>query len=183
MRRDVVLREATFNRRVRSYWLLSGSLVLVVTLIGIPLLPFWLLMGHWATERYLQHMSCILTERSLKMSKGMFVRQEKTVPLDKITDVSLVEGPIMRYLDLQAVKIETAGSSAGAFLTIVGIENTREFRDAVLDRRDTVVERMSEASDAGTLPVPQTTSGDAALLTEIRDALLRIESRLPTNPD
>ena len=100
---DTVLATATFNRRVRTYWLLSGVMLLTLTVVGIPLIIPWLLIGHWATERYLQHMSCVLTERSVKVSKGILVRQEKTVPLDKITDVALVEGPIMRYLELQAV--------------------------------------------------------------------------------
>lgn len=187
MTRYRVLREATFNRKVRSYWLLSGTTVMALTIVGIPLIPIWLLIGTWATERYLQHMSCSLTERSLKLSKGIFVRQEKTVPLDKITDVALVEGPIMRYLDLQAVKVETAGSSTGAFLTIVGIENTREFRDAILDQRDLIADRDAEALEGRTAEPapgghtsgdPRTADAQLRLLAEIRDTLVRIESRI-----
>ena len=173
MSTEVVLAEATFNRRVRSYWLLSGTIVLIVTVFGIVLLPFWLILGRWVTERYLQHMSCILTDRSVKVSKGILVRQEKTVPLDKITDVALVEGPIMRYLDLQAIKIETAGSSAGAFLQIVGIQGTRDFRDAVLAQRDRVSDRKS-GSDSQESPTSQ-----HELLEQIRDTLHRIEAKLP----
>ena len=60
---ETVLAEATFNRRVRSYWLLYGSILCVVTVVGIILLPVWLLFGHFFTERYLQHMSCVLTDR------------------------------------------------------------------------------------------------------------------------
>lgn len=36
---ETVLAEATFNRKVRSYWLLTGSILCVVTVIGIPFLP------------------------------------------------------------------------------------------------------------------------------------------------
>lgn len=174
---ETVLAEATFNRKVRSYWLLSGSLILTATIVGIPLLPIWLLFGHYITERYLQHMSCVLTDRSLKVSRGILVRQEKTVPLDKITDLGLVEGPIMRHYDLQAISVETAGTSKpGALVQLVGIENTREFRDKVLRQRDAIV-------SASALPAPalagEAASGDAQVLVEIRDALLRIERRLP----
>ncbi len=183
---DVVLVEAEFNRKVRGYWLLSGTVLLVLTIVGVVLLPFWLLLGHFLTERYLQRMSCTLTERSLKVTRGILVRQEMTVPLDKITDVGLVEGPIMRYMDLQAVKIETAGqSTAGAAVQLVGIVNARQFRDTVLRQRDKVSDRggaVAALPAGGTSPSGESALGNSEtrlLLTEIRDALVRIEGRLP----
>jgi putative membrane protein len=180
-----VLREVRFNPKVKSYWLLNGSLVLLFSIVGIPLLPFWWIFGQWATSRYLERMTCTLTERSLKVSRGILVRKEMTVPLDKITDVGLVEGPVMRWMDLQAVRIETAGqSTSGAAVQLVGIENGRAFRDEVLTQRDL------ESDRGRTAPAPSPSGpggpdhdpgpgGSAAILTEIRDALLRIEARLP----
>ncbi len=178
MAKETVLATATFNRKVRSYWLLSGSFLCVVTIIGIPLLPLWLLFGYFFTERYLQHMSCVLTDRSLKVGRGIWVHEEKTVPLDKITDLALVEGPIMRHYDLQAISVETAGqSSAGALIKLIGINGTREFRDKVLKQRELVV--AAGSSSAAPEPAASTQTNDAELLVEIRDALLRIEQRLP----
>lgn len=189
MNPDRVLVEAEFNRKVRSYWLLTGSIVCVVTVVGIALLPIWLLVGHFLTERYLKGITCTLTERSLKVTRGLLVRNEMTVPLDKITDVGLVEGPIMRLMDLQAVKIETAGqSTAGAAVQLVGIVNTRQFRDQVLAQRDAVSggrtpsqNRISDDASpvAGVAPTSETVATQA-LLAEIRDALVRIENRLPS---
>ena len=173
---EIVLAEAEFNRKVRTYWLLSGTMICVVSVVGILVLPIWLLVGNYLTERYLQHMSCVLTDRSLKVGRGILVRQEKTVPLDKITDLALVEGPIMRYLDLQAVKIETAGGSASALIQLVGIVDARAFRDTVLRQRDLVASSGPSApSEAG----PGMSAGDNARLIEICDVLLRIEDRLP----
>ncbi len=177
MSTETILAEATFNRKVRSYWLFNGSLLCVVTVIGIPFLPLWLLFGHYFTERYLQRMSCTLTDRSLKVTRGILVRQEKTVPLDKITDLGLIEGPIMRYMGLQAISVETAGQSGpGALIQLVGIDGAREFRDTVLRQRDAVV-----AGSPPALPEVATSgsTSDAQVLVEIRDALLRIEERLP----
>ena len=177
MAAEVVLSEASFNRSVRTYWLLSGSIICVASVVGILLLPFWLLLGHFFTERYLQHMSCVLTDRSLKVSRGLLVRQEKTVPLDKITDLALIEGPITRYLNLQALKIETAGQSGpGALVQLVGIVDARKFRDTVLTQRDLVTGGQANSPEAITAGPPQ---GDQALLAEIRDALIRIERKLP----
>jgi putative membrane protein len=181
---DVVLAEASFNRSVRSYWLLNGTLILTLSIVGILLLPIWWIVGYALTERYLRRMSCRLTERSLKLSKGVLVRQEKTVPLDKITDLALIEGPIMRLLDLQALKVETAGTStAGSFITMVGIVNARAFRDRVLEQRDSVslADRgSSKAIPSASAERADATGGSEATLGEIRDVLLRIESRLDT---
>lgn len=177
MANEIVLAEAAFNRKVRTYWLLSGSIVCIVTVVGIVVLPFWLLIGNYFTERYLQHMSCTLTNRSLKVSRGIFVRQEKTVPLDKITDLALIEGPVMRYLDLQAIKVETAGaSSPGAVIQLTGIVEAREFRDTVLRQRDAVA---NAAFPAHSDESPVRAEHDDALLREIRDTLVKIEKKLP----
>lgn len=184
------LREAEFNPKVRSYWLLSGTMILVATIVGIVLLPIWWIVGMWATQRYLDRITCTLTERSLKVSRGILVRQEMTVPLDKITDVGLVEGPVMRFLDLQAVRVETAGqSTAGAAIQLVGVRNARGFRDAVLDQRDRVSDLKqvgagsSDSAEGAALPQGAAVT---ALLTEVRDTLQRIEgqieAQLPDSP-
>ena len=67
---ETVLAQAAFNRKVRTYWLLSGALICTATVVGILLLPIWFLVGTHFTERYLKHMSCVLTERSLKVSRS-----------------------------------------------------------------------------------------------------------------
>jgi putative membrane protein len=179
-RDKTILWEAEFNPKVRTYWLLSGALVLLATVVGIPLLPFWFLFGYPLTDRYLKHMRCVLTTGTLEVSKGMFVRVEKTVPLDKITDIGLVHGPIMRYYDLRALSVETAGqSSAGALVKLIGVVDTEAFRQAVLDQRDKVAAALAGGEAAPAAP-PATGGGDQVeLLTEIRDAIHRIEGRLP----
>jgi len=181
MARAATLLEAEFNPKVRSYWLLSGTILCIATIFGIVLLPIWWAVGFWATQRYLDRMSCTLTERSLKVSRGILVRREMTVPLDKITDVGLVEGPIMRFLDLQAVRVETAGqSTGGAAIQLVGVRNARAFRDSVLDQRDRVSDLKQIGGSAAAASEGSTPDvGTAQLLGEIRDALVRIEQRLP----
>ena len=179
---DHIIRDAQFNPRVRSYWLLGGTLGLAATIVGIVLVPVWIIAGRWITGRYLDRMSCTLTERTLKVRKGLLVRVEKTVPLDKITDLGLVQGPIMRYFDVEAISIETAGQSGtGPLVRLAGIVDARGFRDAVLRQRDLIA---AEATDERTRTMPVMTgtptvgAGAEALLADIRDTLRRIESRL-----
>ncbi|MDE2996043.1 MAG: PH domain-containing protein [Bacteroidota bacterium] len=121
-RTPVVLEKAEFNPDVRKYWLIGGSLTLIVTLVGIPFLIFWWILGMWITKRYLDRMECTLTRRTLIVRKGFLVRVEKTIPLDKITDLGMIQGPLMRYFGIHALSIETAGSTAqGALVKLYGI--------------------------------------------------------------
>jgi len=184
MSQEQVLLQAEFNPRVKTYWLLGGCFVLTITLVGIPLIPVWLLAGYAITGHMLARMKCTLTTRSLKVEKGMFVRVEKTVPLDKITDLGVVQGPIMRHLEIESLSIETAGSTSptGATLSLTGIENGRAFRDAVLEQRDLISSPVGPASTAasGNQSIDPT-ANDAqthAVLVDIRDSLQRIEASL-----
>ena len=184
MAEERVLWDAEFNERVTTYWLLSGAIILTVTVVGIVLLPIWFIIGGAITRRILKTYRCTLTNRSLKVGRGWLVKIEKTIPLDRITDLGLVQGPIMRLFEIEALSVETAGqSSQGALVRLAGIKDGRKFRDAVLDQRDLVVgsgedRTLQTSSD----PPPVTDDKNTGLLENIRDTLLRIEERL-TNAD
>jgi putative membrane protein len=178
---EKVLWEAEFNPKVRTYWLLSGMIILAVTIAGIPLIPVWYLVGLALTERYLRRMRCTLSERTLQVEKGIFNRVEKTVPLEKITDLGLQQGPIMRYLGIESLSVETAGqSSQGALLKLMGVVEARRFRDAVLEQRDKMMAASTEDSQVRPQPSSAATGSSDELLADIRDTLHRIESRMTT---
>lgn len=178
MKDEQVIWDAEFNPSVKSYWLLTGCFVLLVTVFGVVLIPFWLLLGPIFASKYLKSHRCTLTDRSLKVSKGVLTRIEKTVPLDRITDVGLIQGPLMRAMGIEFLKVETAGqSSAGALVGLAGIKEGRAFRDAVLKQRERLSVATAEAAvDEDT--APQTKSRQIALLEEMSGALLRIEALL-----
>lgn len=177
-----ILRAAEFNPDVCKYWLMSGCITLLITFIGIPLIPLWLILGLPFTRRYLERISCELTDKTLVVKKGYFNRIEKTIPLEKITDLAVVQGPIMRSFDLRGLNVETAGSSgagaSGALVGLIGIVDAIEFRDAVLRQRD----RMTSDAPAVPSPAARPETGtdsmqhDHELLADIRDTLHRIEA-------
>lgn len=119
-------------------------------------------------------MECVLTDKALKVKKGIFIRIEKTIPLEKITDMGMVQGPIMRAFDLHTLTVETAGQSGvGALVSLIGIIDAPGFRETVLQQREAVTSTAGDGARVS--PV----SSDAnVVLSEIRDSLLRIESAL-----
>jgi len=175
MREENVLLRARFDTKLPKYWMLSTLTVLAVTFIGIPFIPVWLVIGWGIHKKQFEKLECELTERTLNIRRGFLFRVEKAIPLDKIQDVSMKEGPILRYLGLSALGIETAGQSVqgGSDAQLTGVVDSPEFRDAILNQRDKVVTAGEVApSQAPSAPA------DVELLGEIRDSLSRIEALL-----
>ena len=178
MAEERVLLEAKFNDAVTTYWLVGGMIGCIVSVVGVLFLPVWYFVGKWITRKYLASHRCTLTNRSLKVAKGILTKVEKTAPLDRITDLGIIQGPLMRFFEIEALTIETAGQSKeGALVRLTGIQDGRTFRDAVLKQRDIVVgsdeDRQSRtAAEASGLSSDPTA---IQLLTEIRDSLKRIE--------
>ena len=173
--RDAVLLEAEFDRRVIKYGRLAVSLLLVVTVAGIPLIPFWLIWSLSYLPRAYDRFSARLTPSSLEVTRGVYFRSDSTIPLDRITDVRLHDDPLMRMYGLQGLKVETAGQSGttSAEGNLVGVVDAAAFRDAVLRQREILQEGGSTASVAA----PSSQSSGNELLVEIRDLLQSIDSK------
>lgn len=186
--RHKVLREASFDPKLPTYLLLSGTIVLMVLIVTIPLAVVYFVVGRFFINKYVERMSCTLTERTLEIRKGLINRVESTIPLEKITDLQMIQGPIMRAMGLHGFKVETAGQSAGpgsSLVSLVGIVDAPGFREAVLDQRDAQAEgrgratKTSEVAAAG-----PSMGGDAvAVLSDIRASLHRIEKSLEHRKD
>ncbi len=174
-----VVAHAEFDPKLKAYEFWGFVLVMVATVIGIAAIPFWVLgFGQWRSRRYFESLSCVLTERTLEFGKGFFFRVEKTVPLDRIQDLTVKEGPLLRAFGLCTLRVETAGQSApqgSSEADLQGIVDPREFRAAVLEQRRRLLAEEAGAEAAAAPPdAPET----AATLGEIRDVLARIEELL-----
>ena len=180
--RAQLLHEPNFDPRLKIYVYISASMILLATVVGIVLIPFWLILGRVYVNRYFENLECKLTTRSLHFKKGVWFTTEKTVPLDKIQDLTFKEGPILRYLGLSRIMIETAGNSAQGIsdMSLIGIVSAREFREMVLDQRDDITDKNGRsAAGAGSSSVPQSNAPDEmiSLLREMSETLKRIESK------
>lgn len=173
-----ILEHGRFNPRLKTYLFINFALILVMTIFGVVLLiltPLW----WYLLDRYYRSLECNLTEKFLKVRVGVIVKREKNIPLEQITDMGIVEGPLMRMVGVKRVTVETAGqSAAGALVRLIGLEDIESFRDAVLKQRDQLRQNSmptyQNAATDGSDPVEQ--PGD--LQPEILATLQRIEKLL-----
>jgi len=176
---DKLIIRAEFNPRVKSYWLLVWAILLFVTVAGIPFLLFLLLLGGWLTQKHLSRMKCELTEKFLKVEKGVMIRVEKNIPLDQITDLGMVEGPVMRFFGLKEISVETAGQSgAGALVKLIGIINVEDFRDSVLRQRDLLIRQRNKIQTIEVKQEAKPEAGSQTVLDEILHTLKKIEAKI-----
>lgn len=179
--REMVVCAAEFDRKWKTYFFLKSLLVLIATILGILVAPFWALgFGQWYGRRYFEGLRCVLHERSLVVSRGIYFREERTIPLDKIQDLTLIDGPLLKRFGLSQLKVETASQNAsphgGSEADLVGIVDARAFRDRVLDQRD-LLAGFGAAARVGSESSSEHGRNENVLL-EIRDSLGRIEKLL-----
>ena len=177
-----VIAEAQFDGKIASWARLIISGYLSITVVGVLLVPFWWAMSFWYGAEYLRRVSARLTANAVEIRIGVFFRKESTIPLNRITDVRLHDGPLMRHYGLRGLKVETAGASgqySSSEGNLIGVIDAAAFRNAILEQRQRVIDAESGRGpvNATASPLAAATSSDAVLV-EIRDILARIEERL-----
>jgi putative membrane protein len=146
---ETVLQTATFNPKVKSYWTVVWVFVSAITVVGLPLVPIVAIIAWLMSGMVLKAMSAKLLERKLVVKRGVFFVVEKSIPLEKITDVALSQGPIMRFFGLYSLSFETAGqSAAGALVSLVGVNDAAAFREAILAQKDQISEGASTPNES-----------------------------------
>lgn len=65
------------------------------------------------------------------------ITQKKTVPLDKITDLTFSQGLLQRWCGIEQIAVQTASSGANrAEMVILGLKDAKDFRRAVMEMKD-----------------------------------------------
>ncbi|NOX56252.1 MAG: PH domain-containing protein, partial [Planctomycetes bacterium] len=73
-----------------------AAIIVISTLITAPL--------------YVRSLRYWIEGTTLRIEQGILVRRSKAIPLDRVTDVELVQGPLMRVCGIWLLQIQTAGS-------------------------------------------------------------------------
>ena len=103
--------------------------------------------------------------------RGVWFRTTGIVPYNRITNVDIVQGPLMRLFHISNLKIQTAGSSSPdgkSEISLVGIEESEPLRALIMNfvRGQPSVAAATGAETTGT-PSNYTNSDMAALLEEV----------------
>ena len=80
---------------------------------------------------------------TLRVDGGVWFLFRKSIPLERITDIALVQGPLLRHFDIWAMRIQTAGS-ARCEAVLYGVRNPEEIRELILARRKQVYGEKTE---------------------------------------
>jgi len=155
-----------FDRKIIVYWWMMANLGLLVTVVGIIAMVVWIPFGWIVHKKQFEHMSGALTDRSINMRMGWLFKKQQNIPLDKLTDVSIHEGPILNAFGVVRMQFETAG--AAPFI-LTGVKNSDQFRDLVLQQRDSLVSAPQQSASSDD-------SND--VLVEIRDILQQINANI-----
>ena len=100
-------------------------------------LAVYFLFLKWLIDQQVAAISFRVEGRTLRADWGVFFLKRKAVPLDRITDFALVQGPLMRMLGIWALQVQTAGvGTPMPEATLIAIENPDTVRDELLRRRD-----------------------------------------------
>jgi membrane protein YdbS with pleckstrin-like domain len=161
-------------RLMTYYWIVA-----VMSLFAFPVT----ILALWIKYRTLRYRFDV---EGVWRAQGILWRREVNVAYRRIQDIHLTSGLIQRWLGLATVSIQTAAGSANPEITIEGVLEAEALRDFLYTMMRGV--RDHGASGARHAGAPAATAAPAvpghasddealALLTDIRDALRRIEAR------
>jgi uncharacterized protein len=134
-------------------WFIIDFLLLMAVMVACTVLPFLLsaeagtspvlavvIMAGIAaiiivfvvwTRLYYESMSYELHDDEMRWKRGIWFRTTGIVPYNRITNLDLRQGPVMRYLKISSIAVQTAGYSGQAVpeIRIEAIEHAEELRE------------------------------------------------------
>lgn len=143
----------------------------VALAIAIPTLAVIAFVAYWIP---LYHESIVyrLSVTEVTWQRGVWFRQTGIVPYNRITNVDITQGPLMRFFSFSAVKVQTAGYSAQAQAEIVinGIADPRDLQEKIMN----FVRRAGAVAVEG---APEEVLTVDAVVEELRAIRVLLESR------
>src|SRR5256712_5299552 len=161
----VVVAVADFTILGPDYGFYTPNLrkVLSALVIAIALLWFIVVWIRWQSITY------VLTDQRIKLESGVFSRQEKIIPIDRVQDCTTRQSLIGRILGYGRVEVDAAGSQGAEVLD--HLPKPGDFRDQVFVQSE---KRRGGGVAAVTAPapVPANPSGGLPLPAAARAARL-----------
>jgi len=120
-----------------------------------------------------------LRDDEMSWKRGVWFRKTGIVPYNRITNLDIRQGPVMRALGISTLSIQTAGYSGQAVpeIRIEAIEQAEELRELIRTRvRESGRSGDGTGSGAPVLP-SRTASTDMQILDEVRKIRTLLEGK------
>jgi membrane protein YdbS with pleckstrin-like domain len=144
-----------------------------------PLLVVVCFTAFWI-QKYYSSITYILTNDEIVVEKGVWWKRKSFVPYNRITNISVVQGPIARQFGLGTVRVQTAGFSGGgsagvrlAEAVILGVKNFEEIRNVIMG----FVKRVRPVAVEAEAEAPAPRGVDQQILNELRRIRKALESK------
>jgi len=113
--------------------LLGCAILIPLFGIGLILMLISYVFESLYRPRWVKVLRYCLDDKSLRVEQGLLFRSRKTIPLDKITDLELVQGPLLRAMGMWTIKVQTASTASQLpEATLMGLVNPEKAREQIL---------------------------------------------------
>ncbi len=112
-----------------SIFTLIGQISLIVLVVLLIFVLVW-------AGLYYKSVVYHLNDTEMTWKRGVWFRKTGIVPYNRITNVDIVQGPVMRMFGISNLKIETAGGNSGKNspeIQLEGIADPEPLRSMIMD--------------------------------------------------
>ena len=117
-------------------WMFVDSIFTILIVIGLAVLGVCVVFACIWAPLYYKSVVYHLNDTEMTWKRGVFFRKTGIVPYNRITNVDIVQGPVMRLFGISHLKIETAGggaSKSSAEIQLEGISDPEPLRQMIMD--------------------------------------------------
>ena len=102
-----------------------------------------------------------ISDGELVVQEGLIFRRVRTVPVERIQNIDMVQGILHRMLNLAEVRVETAsGTKPEAVLKVLSLDEMERLREGVQLQKRTSQAASVDAAPHATLAHPDSNAGD-----------------------
>ena len=117
-------------------WMFVDSIFTILIVIGLAVLGVCVVFACIWAPLYYKSVVYHLNDTEMTWKRGVFFRKTGIVPYNRITNVDIVQGPVMRLFGISHLKIETAGggaSKSSAEIQLEGISDPEPLRQLIMN--------------------------------------------------
>ena len=112
------------------FFILCSSLCVVFGIVFALIYAY----GRWICPLKANSLRYRLVGSTLRADDGVFFLSRKSIPLERIADVVLVQGPLLRFFNIWTMQIKTVGSQMPE-ATLYGVREPESIRELILAQR------------------------------------------------